>query len=370
MLVNKERVVKEFSRLVAIDSPSFGERQKGDYLKEVLEALGLFIQEDDAGSRIGGNCGNIYGFLAGSGEEEPILLCAHMDTVEPAVGKQAIVGDDGIIRSRGDTVLGADDCSGITAILEALRVIKENKLAHRPVEILFTVAEEVYCKGVKAFDFSKIRSKEAYILDLSGFVGSAAYQAPSILSFKIAVHGRSAHAGFAPQDGIHAILAASDAITKIPMGKIGDDTTLNIGLINGGTATNIVPDSCTVNGEIRSYSHEKALEIAEKVKWQFIASADAIGAGVQFDLQVNCRAYETPLNSHVIKHFEKCCAGQNVPVSLIKTFGGSDNNVFAEHGISGIVLASAMNRCHSCEEYTTVDALLDTSALTLALLII
>ncbi len=368
MIIDKERLIKEFTRLVSIDSPSLLEREMGDYLKNKLEELGFTVMEDDTGSKLGGNCGNIYGFWEGREELEPILFCVHMDTVEPSRGKQAVLGADGVIRSKGDTVLGADDFAGIAAILEALYTIKEKQLEHRPIEVLFTVAEEIYCKGAKVFDYSNIKSKEAYVLDLTGDVGAAAYRAPSILSLKIEVNGKASHAGFAPHEGIHAIQAAADAIAKLKLGHIDDATTLNIGVIQGGLATNIVPALCMVGGEIRSYSHKKALETAKEVKQQFEKSAEAFQAIVKFEVITNCQAYETPKEHPVVRRFEAACETLNIPSSLQQTFGGSDNNAMAEHGITGIVLACAMNQCHSCEEYTTEEELARIAELTRVLM--
>ncbi|NLL77792.1 MAG: M20/M25/M40 family metallo-hydrolase [Clostridiales bacterium] len=368
MTIDKERLIKEFMTLVSIDSPSLLERKIGDYLKHKLEELGFTVTEDDAGSKLGGNCGNIYGFLEGSTDMSPLLFCVHMDTVEPSGGKQAVLSSDGMIRSMGNTVLGADDFAGIAALLEALYTIKENKFTHRPIELLFTVAEEIYCKGAKQFDYTNIMSKEAYVLDLSGDVGAAAYQAPSILSLLIDVKGKASHAGFAPQEGIHAVQAAADAVAKLKLGKIDDITTVNIGLVQGGLATNIVPELCTVSGEIRSYSHKRAMEAAEEVRKQFERSAEAFGAKINFEVITNCQAYETPKDHSVVIRFEEACRTLNIPFSLLRTFGGSDNNVLAEHGITGIVLACAMNRCHSCEEYTTVEELVRIAELTRVLM--
>lgn len=368
MAIDRERLVGTFSKLVSIDSPSFGERRMGDYLKEQLAGLGLGPREDDAGAAMGGACGNLYGYLEGDPAMPPVLFCGHMDTVEPSAGKQAVIGEDGVIRSGGDTVLGADDCAGIAAILEALQVIRENRLPHRPVEVLFSVAEEKYCKGIARFDFSKLKSREAYVPDLAGPVGTAALAAPSILSFTVQVHGRSAHAGFAPQEGIHAVQAAAAAVASLTLGKLDEDTTLNIGAMEGGQATNVVPDLCTVTGEIRSFSHKKALSLAEAVRIQFETFAAAVGASVTFSLQTDSEAFETPENHPVVRRFRAACALLGLPVSLIRTFGGSDNNVLAGKGIAGIVLASTMYECHSCAEYTTVDELARLAELILTLM--
>lgn len=356
-MVDKQRLVDEFVRLVSIDSPSLGERTMGDYLAKQLEVLGFCVREDNAATRIGGNCGNIYGFLDGNRAQDPILFCAHMDTVEPSSGKQAILGEDGIIRSGGNTVLGADDCAGIAAILEAVRIIREQQLPHRPIEVLFTVAEEIYCKGAAQFDFSAVRAKEAYILDLAGPVGTAAHKAPTILSFDVTVRGKSAHAGFAPHKGVHAIKVAAEAITLLPIGRISDNTTLNFGKISGGQATNIVPDLCVVSGEIRSYSHEEALQTAQHVKAQFERSAKEKDARAEFVIETCCRAYETPITHPIVRRYQEACKSLGLAGDLEPTFGGSDNNVFAQHGIAGLVLACAMHRCHSCEEFTSVDEL-------------
>lgn len=370
MDININRLTNEFCALTGMDSPSFGEKKVCDYVKRQLVELGFSIAEDQAGAGHENGCGNLYGYLAG--EEAlgaPLLLCAHMDTVEPSCGKRAVICEDGRITSAGDTVLGADDISGMTAILEALRVIDENGIRHRPIEVLFTVAEEVYCGGASQFDFSQIRSKQAYVLDLAGPIGAAAYSAPSILFFTATVTGKSAHAGFEPEKGIHAIAAAADAVSKLKLGHIGEDATLNIGIIQGGRATNIVPDVCTVRGEVRSFSHKKALELVEAVKQRFSDSAAAIGASAAFEVTEGCKAYETPPGHAVATRFEDVCKSMGIEAQLIKTFGGSDNNYLAVHGITGLVAASGMHDCHTCAEYTTVEELAQSARLVASLIV-
>ena len=185
-MLQKQRIINEFQKLVSMDSESFCERQLADYLKERLEAFGFTVSEDNAGEVLteqGLNpaekenlpyTGNLYAFLPGNCEGEPILLAAHMDTVKPGQGKQAILHADGKITSDGSTVLGADDLSGVVSILEALQVIHEEQLPHPDIEILFSVAEELFSLGSRVFDYSQIRAKQAYVFDLSGPVGTAA----------------------------------------------------------------------------------------------------------------------------------------------------------------------------------------------------
>ncbi|HHT17138.1 MAG TPA: M20/M25/M40 family metallo-hydrolase [Papillibacter sp.] len=368
MKTNPVRLVDEFMRLVEIDSPTYGERQMADYVMERMRALGLFVLEDDAGDKIGGTTGNIYGLMRGDDSIPPLMFCAHLDTVEPSRGKRAVLAPNGRITSAGDTVLGADDLTAVAAILEALTVLSEGRLRHGPIEVLFTVAEEVYCRGSRVFDFSKVLSEQAYVLDLAGPVGTAAYAAPSIVTFTVTVRGRAAHAGFEPQRGVHAIAAAAEAITRMKLGFVDEETTVNIGLIEGGKATNIVPETCIVRGEVRSLRHDKAMQRAQYAVREFERAAKAVGAEVESEITIAATAYETPQDHPVVTRFEQACRSIKLTTSLIKTFGGSDNNEPALNNITGLVVANAMFRCHSTKEYTTVEELTRAAELTLALM--
>jgi tripeptide aminopeptidase len=368
LMINKKRLTEEFIRLVSIDSLSFKEREMADILKKYLTDLGFMVAEDKAYEYYGGNAGNIYGFLQGNIEGDPVLFSAHMDTVEPGYGKKAIIHEDGRITSDGTTVLGADDLSGIVAILEAVRTIKEKGLPHRSIEVLFTIAEEAYIRGSEVFDYSKIQAKEAYVLDLSGPVGMAALKAPTLISFTAVFKGKAAHAGFAPEEGIHAVSVAAKAITAIRQGRIDEETTVNIGTIKGGIARNIVPENCILEGEVRSLRHDKSLAEVEKIRKIFKETADKAGAGLEFETSFGCIAYEVDINHPVVRRFEKVCRDLGYKTTYVSTFGGSDNNNFARHGITGIVLACGMNQVHSCKEYTHVEELKRCSNITLKLM--
>ncbi len=352
--MKSNRLYEIFHELTAIYSPTLGERSFCVLLKDKLSALGVFCEEDVIGTQIGGNCGNLYGFLAGDLSGQPILFSAHMDTVEPASGKESYLHEDGRITAGGATILGADDVSGIAVVLEALTRLRETGTPYRSIELLFPVAEERYCAGSAVADYSKLRAKEAYVLDLSGKIGTAANAAPTILSFTATVHGKAAHAGFAPQDGIHAISAASKAITKIPLGEPEPGVTCNIGVISGGEAGNIVPETCTVTGEIRSLSHDDVLRWLEKVRNIFEEETKQAGASVSFAHRYEITAYETPVDSSVVRRFRQACETAGVPCHIGSTMGGSDNNNFALHGIEGLVIACSMHDVHSTREYANL----------------
>jgi len=356
-MVNKSRILEEFCTLVGIDALSYQEREIADILKVYLTELGFEVKEDNAGDFYSGNCGNIYGYLAGDINGDSLLFSAHMDTVGPAHNKKAVIHEDGLITSDGNTVLGADDISGIVAILEAVRTIKEGGLSHRSIEVLFPIAEEVYIRGSEVFDYNIIKSKEAYVLDLSGPVGSAALSAPTLISFTVQIQGKASHAGFAPELGINAIAVAAQAIAQIKQGRIDEETTVNIGLIEGGKARNIVSDLCVLKGEIRSLTHDKALFEAKNIEHIFTEITAINHAVLNFSTEFGCLSYKVEEKHPVVKRFQRVCEELGYDTQFVSTFGGSDNNNFMRYGITGIVIACGMNQVHSCDEYTHVDEL-------------
>ena len=368
--LSDEYIYEKFAALSRIDSLSHREREIADYIKAELNSMGITAEEDNAGALTGGNAGNLYAFVKGNIEGAPILLSAHMDTVVPGIGKKPVWNrENGTITSDGTTVLGSDDAAGILEILEALRVMTARELPHRDLEILFTVAEEVYGDGASVFDYSRLRTDEAYILDSSGPVGKAVYQAPSIISFEAEITGRAAHAGFEPEKGIHAVDLMCRAVASVRQGRIDEETTCNIGMISGGNATNIVPASCICRGEIRSLSHEKALRSLEETAEIFRKTAADGGAELALQHKIHIRAYETDLNTPAAKHFSEACGMLEREPEFVQTFGGSDNNCFAEHGIPGLVLSCGMQNVHTVDEFIRIADIRDSVMLILCLAI-
>ena len=358
-MADRSRLIKDFLELTAIDSVSFHERKFADALVLKLKELGLEPSLDETGRLTGSDSGNV--FVRWQGEEDltPVLFSAHMDTVEPGIGKKAVADEgNGVIKSDGNTVLGADDVAGIVEIIEAVRIVKESGRKHRSAEFLFPVAEEVYTKGSTAFDYSKLRSKEAYCLDLSGHVGAAAVKAPTLISFSVTVHGKASHAGFAPENGVNAIAVAAKAIAEIRQGHVDEDSTLNIGTIKGGIVTNIVPENVKVEGEIRSFRHERALELLEETKQAFESAAEensnAGKAQIDFIYEIHLTAYERNKEEQVVKRFENATKRIGLTPSLISTMGGADNHQFNKNGINGIVLSCGMQKVHTTEEYIEI----------------
>jgi tripeptide aminopeptidase len=375
-------VERLFCELVAIDAPSLSERAMADRVRSELERIGFYVTEDStAGAddgmvtaltqsrrvtrslegmipgglrslrllHTGSNAGNLFASIGGAGE--PILFLVHLDTVQPAHGKRAVVRADGRIESVGNTVLGADCLGGVAAVLAAVERLEAEGVVHRPVELACMVAEEIGNVGARAFDFGRVQAPLSYTLDYAADPNCYAYQAPTIIYITADVAGRAAHAGFEPEKGVSAIKIAAEAIDHIDVGRIDAETTANVGLISGGRGTNIVPSTCIVRAEVRSYNHAKAVEQAEHMKSLFEAAARAEGGAVEVTLTEACRAYRIDASSPVVRHFERACASLGMEAQGASTFGGSDNNIAVACGIPGIVIANGMRLPHSTREY-------------------
>ena len=374
-MINNERLLNEFFKLQAFDSISFHENEILDYVYNTLKDLGLRVEVDNAGEILAKennldnhSKGNIYAYLKGD-LDDSILFSAHLDTVLPGIGKKAIL-ENGLIKSDGTTVLGADDVAGLASIIEAIRVIKEKGLRHNDIELLIPIAEEPYCQGTRHFDFNKIKSKKAYVLDLDGQVGKAAIKAPSIISFTIEIFGRSAHAGFSPEDGINAVTILGNALSKIKAGRIDENTTLNFGKLYGGIQRNSVPDYVNIIGEIRSLDSNKAQSLMNDVMDIFKKEAKSTAGDVKVSFKEEIKAYSVSAESSVVKKYQDILTSLGLgEASLVTTFGGSDNNNINKNGIEGIVISNGMNKVHTTEEYIAVDDLYKTSEIVLNLMI-
>lgn len=371
MPVNRERIIKEFKTLTEFDSETYHEKNITEYLIKRLKDLGLEVKSFDESQNLKKystsiDLGkNIIATLKGD-IEGSVLFLAHQDTVSPGNGKKALFNED-VITSDGNTVLGADDISGLVSIIEALEVIIEDKIPHKTIEVFFPIAEEAYAKGSKVFDYSNIISKEAYVFDLTGDIGEAAIEAPLIISFKVKIYGKSAHSGFNPEMGVDAIKIASNAISKIKTGRIDSNTTLNFGLISGGLMPNIVSDYVLVSGELRSCDEERGFDVLDNIKEVFTKEAKALNGRIELIEDVELHSYKISLDENVIKTFDYVCKKEGIKTKYIKTFGGSDNNNLVYHGIRGIVIASGYKNPHTKEERSNVLDLIKVSKIAIGL---
>jgi len=348
--VNEERLFQEFIKLAEIPSPSLKERELADYLKSRLEGFGFRVEEDDTGEKIGGTTGNLLARLPGDERFQSLFFCCHLDTVVPADGVKVIFAD-GVFRSKGDTVLGGDDKAGIAALLELLEMIREQDQPHGMLEILLTVGEERGLLGSRNFDCGKLEADFGYVLDSSGTPGAIITAAPAQNIFHVTVKGKSAHAGFEPELGVNAIRIASEVISRLPLGRIDEETTSNVGIIQGGKATNIVPDSVFVEGEARSLKREKLNDITSRIVKEFEKIKQIPGADCDIKVTLEYPEYRLDPRQPVIEFAAKAMERAGVKPRLETTGGGSDANIFNSAGLQAANLSVGMRQAHTTEEY-------------------
>jgi tripeptide aminopeptidase len=255
-MINQERIKNLLLELVQIDSHSRKEREVAQCIKKYCEEMGATVEIDNAGQAVGGNTGNVIARFAGTIPKAPsIMMSAHMDTVVPGEGVKPIVEGD-IIRTDGTTVLGGDDKSGCAVIIEVIRCLQEQNIPHAPIEAIFSICEEVGLLGAKNVDVTKIKAKYGIVFD-SDDPGFLFTKGPSSNHMEFRIHGLESHAGVAPEEGISAIKIAAEGLAAMKLGRIDQETTANIGQIEGGMATNIIPNLVVLKGEARSHSEEK-----------------------------------------------------------------------------------------------------------------
>lgn len=352
-MINKERMKKTFCELVSIYAASKKEREVCDYLKKKLKELGAStIIEDSAGEKTEGNSGNLIAIFKETQKGLPsIALTGHMDCVENCKNIKPIL-KDGIFYSDGTTVLGSDDKAGVTAILEGLYQTKEKNTPHGKLTIIFTVQEEIGLQGSKYFDATLTPKIDyGYTFDGDGKAGTVYNAGPAQYTMDYKIIGRAAHAGMAVEKGINAIKIASEAITKAPSGRIDEETTCNIGTIEGGIATNIVPETCTVHCEARSRNDEKLEKIVEKIDNAFKETIkNHKEAKLEITKNKEYESFNIEEDHEAMKLFKKACKNGGYEINIKQGNGGSDSNFFGTHGFKTLLVGVGMNDFHTNKE--------------------
>jgi len=367
-MVNEKRLIESFMELVRIDSISREERNLAIFLIKKLEDLGLEIKVDQAGEKVKSDSGNIIARLKGSVKKAtPIMFSAHMDTVVPGKNIKPICDGEKIV-SDGKTILGADDKAAIAALLEALHIIKEHNIPCGDIEIVFSICEEIGLQGAKNLDISSLNARMAFVLDCGGQVGEIINAAPSQNSLKIIIHGKAAHAGSNPEEGINAIQVAGFVLSRMKLGRIDEETTTNIGIISGGKATNIVPDKVTLEGEVRSRNEEKLEKYTEQLKKIAEDTAQEFKAKAEVKTNREYYCYNLSTDDRVVKIAMKAARDIGLQPELHPSGGGSDANVFNKKGFPSVDLAIGMEKVHTVDEYILVKNLKNTAEYVLSII--
>ena len=349
-MIDQERLINAFCEMVRIDSPSDEEEEMARHLTKRLQGLGFQVDRDGHGNVIASEEG-----------DDPLLLSAHMDTVEPGRGIKPMVQGDRIV-SDGTTILGGDCKAGVASILEGLQSVAEEGISRRPVQVVFTRGEEIGLVGARNLDYSMIRARESVVFDGNGPVNTITGASPTYVAFDVTIKGRAAHAGVEPEKGLSAIRIATDIISELPQGRLDEETTFNVGLISGGSVRNAVPSDATFGGEFRSRNTEtldllqmQVTTILEKARQRY---QDAI---IQEELEVLFHMYNLDPNDEIVKLVTRVMGDLNLTPDIKPSGGGTDANAMRLHGIECVVVGMSTNAMHTVEEYVVIPDLVNTA---------
>jgi len=360
--INRERLINTFTDLVRLSSPSWEEEEVILYLTKKLKQLNVKFNKYKCGESH-----NVLAKLRGNSGKRPILLSCHMDTVVPCDNVKPVVTSSKI-SSDGTSILGADDKAAMAAFLEAVQVLKDEKMEHGTVEILFTCAEEVGLYGIKGFDTSLLESEHAFVFDSDGEIGKVIIEAPYHSTLDISIKGKAAHAGMEPEKGLNAILVISEIITKIPHGRIDEETTVNVGVISGGKATNIVAENATCKLEVRSLSHRKLLKMEKKIKDIIVDVANEQGARARLSRNLEYSGFSIKQDQEIVHIVDRAIRKINLKPKYLSSGGGSDTNILNENGIKAINLSVGMRNVHTKKECIMIKDLVNGAKLALSII--
>jgi len=374
--VDKERVKNLLLELVRIDSLSRKERNVAARLQRELESLGATCQTDRAGERVGGDTGNLICRIKGTRSDiAPLLLCAHMDTVVPGEGVKPVVEGD-IIRTDGTTVLGGDDKSGCAVICEAIRQVKERKIAHGPLDVVFTICEEIGLLGAKNLELDRFAAREGLVFD-SDSPGLLFVRAPGAQTLSFTIRGFEAHAGMAPERGISAIKIASNAIAAMKLGRVDHETTANLGSIQGGRAINIVPNEVVIRGEARSRDLGKLKTQVDHMiecfktaveRASITVDGEKIAAKLEYSADAQYQPMNIPEDAPIVRKVVEAARRAGREVTTGATGGGCDANIFNQRGLTVANLGTGMRDIHTVREWLDVNDMVATADVTIELI--
>ncbi len=349
-----DEVVSLFTELAALPSPPGEERVVADRVTAYLRDLGLEVVEDDAGSRIGSDAGNLYTRVAPTDETgTPLFLCAHLDTVPPEGAIEPVL-EDGVIRNAAGTILGADNKAAVAVMLEAVRRLLAENRPHAGIELLFTPKEEVGLHGAAAFDEKQLHAKVGYVYDQAAPIGEVILGAPYAHSMEVRFHGRASHSGMYPEEGRSAIAAAAKAIADFRLGRIDEESTANVGIIKGGTAGNIVPEWCSFLAEARSHDQEKLADLVREMMEAATFAAGLEDCGVETEVHKSYSGYRFKRDDFVVSLARSALERAGYEPTFTLSGGAADANVFNDRGLACVNLANGMAEIHTPDEHIAV----------------
>ena len=362
----QDDVVSLFTELASVPSPPGDERAVADRVAGYMRDLGLDVSEDDAGSKIGSNAGNLYARVEATDGGTPLFLCAHLDTVPPEAGIDPVL-EDGVIRNAAGTILGADNKSAVAVMLEATRRILSENRPHGGLELLFTPMEETGLHGAAAFDEERLHARIGYVYDQAAPIGEVILGAPYAHSMEVKIHGRAAHSGMYPEEGRSAIAAAAKAIADFKLGRVDEESSANVGLISGGTAGNIVPEWCSFLAEARSHDSQKLADLVREMLEAATFAASLEDCQVETEVHKSYNGYRFKRDDDAVRIASSALERSGFKPSYTLSGGAADANVFNERGLACVNLANGMAEIHTPDEHIAVADLERMVDVTLAL---
>ncbi len=350
-MIQPDRLLETFLTILRINSFYPDEEPVMQALRPKLTGVGMKLSEDPAR--------NILAYWPGKGAmagAEPVLLCAHVDTVRPTIGMEPIVRDD-TVWSDGSSVLGADDKAAVAAIVEAAEAIEAAGVDHPPVEVLFTIGEDVGHLGSKAFDVSPVQSKLAFIPDSGGPVGQIILASPYAQSLKVRFHGRAAHAGIEPENGRSALSMAARAVEAVPWGRLDDESTSNVGSIHGGEAANIVAPEAELIFQVRSLDERKSRRYIDEVLRACEKAAADLEGRIEQELLISTRGFRFEPTDPIVQRAMSAIRAAGMEPTCAVSCGGSDANELNRMGLDTLVLSVGYVDIHSNQECMPIDQL-------------
>lgn len=343
--------------LCRINAPVRGEAPAAVYVMTYLHRYRIPCRMFDAATiPEGGDCPCLITEIPGEEEGLPVLLSCHLDTVPiPHEQEIKLLETDGILKTDGSSVLGGDDRAGVAAALLTARYAAEHPETHTGLKILFTVQEEIGCRGTRELDLSGLGVSYCYNLDGETPPGSIITSAPKKGIYTFSITGKASHAALAPDAGRNAICCAAKMIAQLPQGRVRSCSTANIGMIEGGRQVNVVAEQASFTGELRSFSEDEYAAVQQELNDICRNTAQEQECGIEIAWEVLYHGYQLSEDSEVVRRFCESCRRMGIEPEMLTSAGGGDANNLNHAGIPTVVFGLGMHEIHTPEEYIILD---------------
>lgn len=351
--IDVEKTVSRFMRFTDCASESHKEKAFCEYMEKELEQMGIPFERQYLGNEVVTDGWNILARVPGEEGKEPFLFVFHLDTATPGNPVKSYI-EDGRIQSQGNSVLGADGKLAIAVVLEAISRVEEAGEPHRPMELLFTVCQELGLHGSKYADYSKIESEEALVID-HYVTGEVLVRTPSRLRIGVELIGRSAHVIRNEEPGINALKAAVEIIGQIPTGRINENLSINVYDLVALSPSNVVPKYARFDVEIRCFGDRIREQTRIKIGGIVKDTAEKLGCKYHYREEQDVPEADFSKNTDLLNRLEAIYEKTGIPMVRARSFGVLDATWTDRLGIKTVPLGLNIYHSHSAREYVVVE---------------